>query len=225
MKLRSKTLSLVAGCVATLALGSTASATISILFGDPFLTSSKGFANSDANISNGLAYGIVIEASGSDGFGATQYDGGFSLDRGILIPLATGNGTATNNQLWLSMGLGAADNDVNTHDNSVFGGGNGGISGIVGIPASAANKRFAIIWFDTQQLVGAAVANPTKFGIFTDVSFVLPNDGVSNEVFDAAAADANAKPANFGAFTTIPEPSTASLLCLLGLAGILRRKR
>lgn len=204
-----------------------AGGTISIAFNAAFAGGvSESFADSSGTVRDDMVYGIVIDSDG-DGFLAI-YDSGFSLTQGSLITLTEDQGTATDDQLLVSVGV----NDYLTRDNSGFKegdqlttGGPGGIGGVTSIPDSAAGKDFAIIWFDFGQAIDTTVSDGVQFGLLTDASFVMGSPGFLHTYDTPFVGVDPVRPANFGTFTVIPEPSTTLLLGVLGSIGLVRRRR
>jgi hypothetical protein len=219
---------LVAGLIAP--LHGTITATFNADFSPPDGGVSSNLADSSGTVTNGLVYGILLDLNGN-GF-LNQYDPGFSLNQGALVNMTTGGGGATDDQLFISLGVNGTDtNQFLTSDTSLLlegdfstPGGNGGVRGLGDIPGSVQGKQFALIWFDFSQARLSTTVDPGDlFGLLTDASFVLPSDG-GTSTYDAPFKGVDpVRPANDGIFL-VPEPN-AALLCLIGTLGLARRRR
>ena len=180
--------------------------------------------NSTANFANGvgtggstLLWGVVIDAGGN-GFN-TSYEPGLSYTAGLQTLAGTDDvvwiqGTmilftdtqVTNGQ---ADGQAVGDNRVTTASGVSF-----GVNGI------GTGDAFRIIWFDVTAQGGTAQAGQ-KYGTLENAAFVIPGDG-STVPFTTFFAGAD--PLKQMTHTFVPEPS-AALLGLLGVAGLLRRRR
>ena len=170
----------------------------------------------------------------SNSAGIAAVDG---LDWGIVI--ATGANTDFSQPLLGQVGLSMEDG-ANLGNDYIFY--YGGVTAPVGIPnpgngaivasaplnysATYTNKEFAIIWFDST--TKEDLSPGLKYGLITNAdlpsaTLIAPSPDTGGEVsFSSSFPGVEAiTPTNL---TLVPEPSTA-LLGLLGLAGLLRRKR
>jgi hypothetical protein len=174
----------------------------------------KGIANSSSTVSNGLAWGIVVDTQ-NNGFSepflssaGLKVEDGANFGNGYFFynPL-TEDGTQVTFTSGLPLG-GAGAIDFNSFN--VYGDAN----------PIAADQKFAVIWFGniaTQK--GSSLPEGTFYGIATSASATLPSDTLSATYSASSFTTGRNATLQF-----VPEPSTA-LLGLLGLAGLLRRKR
>lgn len=188
-----------------------------------------GFQNGAGSVNGAAArmvWGVIVSGENATFEGAsttTPYDDGFSLAANATgIPLSLLGGGLTDDRLYIASavmaqnsaatdGSAIGDNRILTFSNLNFGG------------TAGAGDKFAVVWFDVTTLGGTA-GQGLKYGILENAGFVLPNDG-STTPFGAPFAGPDApKALGFTAGQAIPEPTTA-LLGLLGLAGLIRRRR
>jgi hypothetical protein len=159
------------------------------------------------------------------------------LDWGILI--ASGTSTDFSQPLLGQVGLSMADG-ANLGNDYIFyyGGvtapvgipspGNGAIvvSSALSYPTAYTNKPFAIIWFDSTSK--SDLAPGLNYGLIRNSDLASPNliapsPDTGGEV-SFSSNFSGVESISSTNLTLVPEPSTA-LLGLLGLAGLLRRKR
>jgi len=199
--------------LSTYALAGLCSATVTLDFSAP-ANVFKGIANSSSNVSNGLAWGIVVDTQ-NNGFAdpflssaGLKAEDGANFGSGYFFynPL-TQDGT----QVTFTSGLpGGGSGAIDFNSFNVYGDAN----------PIAANQKFAVIWFGniaTQK--GSELPEGTFYGIATSDSATLPSDTLSATYSSASFTTERNATLQF-----VPEPSTA-ILGLLGLAGLLRRKR
>jgi hypothetical protein len=179
-----------------------------------------------------LVWGIIVDVSGNGFAGTTgtnPYDGGFSFATSLSpIALTVNGGNATDDVLYLSGAAMAKTTNVNDNAANQY-----RPTLIAGIPfggAVAANRAFAVVWFDKVGLIGTATTG-TYYGVVTtpttvdpNQSLVLPADGAGLNYSKNFLGNEAANPANLSLGTPVPEPS-AALLGGLGLLGLLRRRR
>jgi len=188
-----------------------------------------GFQNGAGNINGASArmvWGVIVDGDG-DGFDnvttTTNYASGFSLGanaNGTNLSLVGGG--VTDDRLYIASAVmaqntsavdGAAigDNRILTFSNLVFGG------------TAGAADTFRVVWFDVLTLSPAVTATDgLKFGMLSDPSFVLPNDGSTTPFSGNFVGADPSKPMNF--IVGVPEPSV-TLLGALGVLGLIRRRR
>jgi PEP-CTERM motif len=183
--------------------------------------------NSLANFANGagvggsnLLWGVVIDAGGN-GF-STTYDSGLAYTTGTLQTLAN-----TDDVFWIqgSMNIFTATQVTNGQADGQLAGDNRvtSASGVAfGVNGVSTGDAFKIIWFNVTAAGGSA-GEGARYGTFSNASFILPGDGSTLPLASNFAGAEPLKTMN-GTFGAVPEPSTA-LLGLLGIAGLLRRRR
>jgi len=106
----------------------------------------------------------------------------------------------------------------------------GGIASFLGLPTTGTgidtNDPFAIFFLSNNfDPVSDTLSSTESVGLITDVSFVLPADGATVSFANVFTGPDPLRLANDITFTVIPEPTSAALLGLGGLALIGRRKR
>ena len=89
-----------------------------------------------------------------------------------------------------------------------------------GVNGIGTGDAFRIIWFDTTVTGGTALAGQ-EYGTLENAAFLIPGDGAT---VPFTTLFAGADPLKQMTHTFVPEPS-AALLGLLGVAGLLRRRR
>jgi hypothetical protein len=199
-----------------------ASATVTIQFNESFVGGiPSNLANSAGVISNGMRWGIVVSTTdGTFAGGGTNYD-----------PYAAGPATAG----FLNQG-GAASDDYYipgtlTADGSILvegdfstAAGNGSIVDDLVVSLTngvSLNDKFALIWFSDN-----TSSNGSKYGFFTDPTFVMPADGSTTGYGSPFVGNDPTRTASFtfGGPTVVPEPSRLMLLGL-GVFGLFFRRR
>jgi MYXO-CTERM domain-containing protein len=186
----------------------------------------QNFANSLGAVSNGLIWGVLIDAGGN-GLSVTPYDaiaGGPALGSNYVLSSAT---VATDDILYIATQT-TSSTAGSIEGDSVTTGGNGGIYDLNNISLVSngvnAGDKFYVVWFDG-----------SLGGTLTDATFVLPADGsVLNygvpfvgvdPTRNAGLAYVGTSGVSTGAgISFVPEPS-AALLGAVGALGLLRRRR
>lgn len=215
------------------ALTAVASATVTYQFSSTAAFASN-FQNAAGATNSLMVWGIVVDAAGNGFAGAseeTPYDAAFTYSSASTlggVALSTVNAsalvTATDDVLYISGNL---MNLTTTNSIGELVGVNRitNLSGIsYTLPGVATGDNFRVIWFNVTALGGAAV-DGTKYGMYQmpTNNTLLADPGTYNIATAFAGADAS-KPMGFTLGTAVPEPSTA-LLGLLGVAGLIRRRR
>ncbi len=219
-----------------LALASTANAAISLSFTQTGGGSLTNFLNGAGTGTTAMVWGLLVD-TGGDGFqgmsALNPYDEGFSLNATTTgLALTTGNGTATNDRLFIAAGF----MSVNT---AVVDSAPVGVNRLLSITSMniaspvAFGQNYAVIWFDSTTRVTSTEG--MKYGIFvpagasvgaanTTTNNVLPGtDGTYNYGNTFSGAD-TAKSMSYALGTPVPETST-SLLGAIGALALLRRRR
>ena len=218
--------------LAALALAGAAQGAVTLQFSTT-TTYVGGFQNGAGSI-NGTAarmvWGVIVSGTNGVFEGASTtapYLNGFSLaatTTGISLSLLGGG--ATDDRLYIASAVMASntaatdgsaigDNRILSFAGLTFGGTGDGLAN--------GGDKFAVVWFDVTSLGGTS-AEGLKYGILENAGFVLPNDGATSP-FGAPFAGADpSKPLTYTLGVAVPEPSTA-LLGLLGVAGLIRRRR
>ncbi len=212
---------LLLGLSCALVLTCPALATVTLQFNESYVSGiPSNFANSSGIVTNGMRWGIIVSTSDSSfAGGGTSYDeytygpgtagflsyGGVATDDYYIPGFFTGDATSLlEGDITTPGGQGSIIEDL------IFSL-TGGVS---------TGDRFALIWFsDNTSAAGS------KYGFFTDTSFVLPSDGATGEygaVF--VGVDPIRSASNTFAASVIPEPSRA-LLLFVGVVGLMMRRR
>lgn len=187
---------------------------ISLVFSD-FNSALVNVANNAGDTGaaqNGLAWGIVIDTTGDN----------FSSPLAATVGLNVEDGATFGNGYFFYYGgttvaiPGFADEPG---DGSI---GTSASMDVYASPGVEQDQSFAVIWFDSGLNLASPLSSGDNYGLEQNGAFLLPADGANN--FSFAAASAGPDPLRTASLSLIPEPSTA-LLGLLGLAGLLRRKR
>lgn len=202
----------------SLAAATASSASVTLQFSSPTFGMATNWADSSGVGGSRLVWGIVIDTAGN-GFDSHFFQGvNFATAGGQS--LLTPEGNASDDYLWLSSNLMATPNA--TYDGMVPG--NNAITNITSIGYNSAGVNagdaFAIVWFDRTSFSGISNYGDA-FGIFTDSSFIIPPDSYT---VSFAPLFAGADSLKLMTGSLVPEPSTA-LLGLLGIAGLIRRRR
>lgn len=204
--------------LACLFAGSAGAATVNIQISQGS-NQATNFANAAGNVSNGLVWGLMI-STGNNTF--STFAAGYQLStslNGTLLPdtddyfissaVLTAQGTTTDL---------ANPGKINI------------LNGIqMAVPATNAivtGNQFAIVWFDstvtsaTQTLTGG-----TSYGLLTNAAWTIPAGGATQNISASFTGSPDpVKLADDFVVTGVPEPTTA-LLGLLGVAGLIRRRR
>lgn len=179
-----------------------------------------GLANSAGVATNGLYYGVIIDAGG-DGF-TGLYSQLATLDINTTYVLNSDSGAATNDVLVLA--------GYQTYD---AGEGAGGIydvgpidflSGLAGGQSIGTGDVFRLVWIDGNNI-----------GTLADASFTIPADGALTDYTAPFVGTDPVRGATFSysgtsatptgpGFQFVPEPSSA-LLGAVGALALLRRRR
>ena len=177
-------------------------------FGDGVL---GGIADEMNSTSSGLTWGILVAETGSD-FSGILNDVGLSADDGAELGAGYryfNGGLTTNIPTGTDPQAGAITNSRTIIMTDYQ-------------PNYDTGDSFALIWFERGFIEGDAVTFGTNYGILENANFLVPSNSASNEPFGSNFNGTD--PIRSANLAVIPEPSTA-LLGLLGLAGLLRRKR
>jgi hypothetical protein len=179
------------------------------------------FANSSSVVTNGMAWGVVIDtqSNGFQGTGPITYDAFNVSTSGFL----TVGGVATDDY-YVTTGL-----STQTIGAPFFTGGEAGNGAItttntvpdVGtVPNLTAGDQFGLVWFSS------STANAgDKYGFLTFPDFTMPGAGaIQNYSGDFAGTDPT-RPANLTIASSVPEPSRMMLMMLGAVIPLLRRKR
>lgn len=181
----------------------------------------SGLANAAGVPSNGLYYGVIVDAAG-DGFFGNYSDVSYALGQTYILNSSV-TSLATDDVLVIAQ--------YQTFDN---GAGDGGVydvgpfdllTGLTGGAAINTGDAFRLVWI-----------SGTSVGTLADASFTIPADGALQDYTAPFVGTDPVRTAGFsysgtGAQTTgpgfvigIPEPS-AALLGAVGALGLLRRRR
>lgn len=205
-------------------VGLSSAATVIVQFSSGTATVATGFADASGSAAAGLVWGIIV----SNG------DGVFSpLTENFVLTTTTGTGT-NGSQIGSSNDYYFGSSVLTS--NQATGGEAGALGKINSLGAitkgtgAATGSAFALIWFDRSVTSATGtLAGGTKYGLLTDPAFVIPADGVTQNLASSAALNGGAasdplKLANSITIAGVPEPS-AVLLGALGALGLLRRRR
>lgn len=214
-----KTLSAIAGLF--LAAAATSSATVTLQFSSATVRATN-WANGAGAGGTNLVWGVVVDAYNNGLAGSYYPNINFGAAPGTVQHLVDANGNATDDVLVL------AQNPTILITTAVDGAavGDNFISSVTSIPVAGTDgintgDAFAIIWFDQTILSGNSHFDQ-KYGIFGNAAFTLPSDG--STVSYAFTTFVGPEPLKPMGYALVPEPSTA-LLGLLGIAGLIRRRR
>lgn len=181
----------------------------------------SGLANAAGVASNGLYYGVIIDAGGN-GFTGSYLDIALALDTTYILNSSV-TSLATDDVL--------VTGGFQTFESSADGAGSiftvgpfDLLTGLAGGAAINTGDVFRLVWFDGG-----------KVGTLADASFTIPADGALQDytapfvgvdpVRTAGLAYSGTAAQSTGAgFEIVPEPSSA-LLGALGALGLLRRRR
>ena len=211
---------------------SSARADTTVQFYEPY-TSGSGIPNNLANgsgtVTDGMRWGIVVSTTngsfaGAGPLAANSYDAylagssaaGFLSVGGVLTDDYFIPGTLTTDASGL---YGSGDNGTTP--------GSGSIIEDIGVTYTngvSTNDVFSLIWFGSA--ANASTAG-SKYGFFSDPSFVLPSDTGATVAFGTpfAGNDATRTASNtFQTIAAVPEPSRVLFLAL-GCMGFLMRRR
>lgn len=191
------------------ALNATAQTTFSALFSDFNTNNLTGIADENSSISEGLSWGILVAETGNDfsnpittQFGIPTSDGA-ELENGFRFY----NGGLTLDQGTGLEGLIAGSQNITINS-----------------PGFGTGDSFALIWFQRGFTSGDILNAGDNYGILTDSSFVVPDDGTNNvPFFSNFAGNDPVRPANL-TVQAVPEP-TSVLLVSFASALLLRRRR
>ena len=173
----------------------------------------SGIADEDGVVTNGLSWGILVGAPGSD----------FSTPLVTELGLSTVDGEELASGLRFFSGGVTAEVPPFADDGPANGAvlsANFDFTGFT--PNVGMSDEFALIWFGNGITSGDTLEVGANYGILTNPVFVLEGDGVLDRNSPFAGPE--------GPFAAnlvvqgVPEPS-AALLGLIGVLGMLRRRR
>jgi hypothetical protein len=201
-------------------LTSAANATVTLQFNESFVSGiPSNFANAAGTVTNGMRWGIVVSTTDSSFAG-----GGLNYDAHGPGPGTDGflsyAGSVTDD--YYIPGTFTADGSILLEGDFVTPGGQGSIVDDIIVSLTngiTQNDKFALVWFSDN-----TSANGSKYGFFTDASFVMPADGSLTGYGAVFAGNDPIRSASNTFGTVIPEPSRAILL-LGGMLGLAMRRR
>jgi hypothetical protein len=205
---------LIIASLAALVSFSAANAAVTITFNAGFVGGlSSNLANTAGVVSNGLKYGIIVSTDASAIL--TEYDlVPFTLGSSVAL---TSNTASTGDRLILANDLtsDSSQGGVFVEGDGTTPGGNGGVAGISFAfgDGVAAGQAFTLVWIDE---------TTNRAGALTHAQFIIPPDGATVSQDQVFVGVDPVRPATN--ITFVPEPS-AALLGLLGIFGLVRRRR
>ena len=201
-------------------LVSEANATVTLQFNESYVSGiPSNLANAGGIITNGMRWGIIVSTSDSSFAG-----GGTNYDAYAATPTTAGflsYGNAVTDDYYIP-GTFTDDASALLEGDFTTAGGQGSIIDdlIVSLTGGVSlNDKFALVWFSDN-----TSANGSKYGFFTDASFVMPADGSLTGFGAPFVGNDPTRVASNTFGTVIPEPSRAVLL-LGGALGLAMRRR
>lgn len=219
------------GFAALLCLSPCAQASITFQFSNTSIYATN-WADSAGGSEQRLYWGVIVDRDG-DGLAVNYSVTGLNFGvfdrfgRTVGQSLIDGAGNTTDDVLFVSpvlmvpvsagqVGRDGSELGVNRITS---------IANIPFLPGTDVGDPFYLVWFDHSGAVGTMpVGVPVvgeKFGIFGDPSFTMPTDGMTSQFLTPFVGPDPLRPMTH-AF--VPEPSV-SALGMLGLSGLLRRRR
>lgn len=209
----------IAALIATMSFSS--AATVVVQFSSGTATIATGFADASGSAAAGLVWGIIV-SNGDNVF--TDIPANFVLS--TTTSATSGTQIGSSNDYYFGSSVLTANQATGAEAGAL--GKIGSLSNITKGPSATTGASFALVWFDRSiTSPTGTITGGTKYGVLTDPIFLIPADGVTQNLTAAAALNGGAsgdplKLAN--TVTVIPEPS-AALLGAIGALGLLRRRR
>ena len=200
-------------------------ATVTIQFSEPFAGGiPSNLANAAGTITDGMRWGIVVDTLGN-GFAnsGTSYD---AYASGVTTAGFLGAGGSAGDDYYIpgTLTVNGLTSGLQEGDFTTVPGHGSILDDLTSIPLTngvSAGDKFALVWFSSNTSTAGS-----KYGFFTDNSFLMPSDGNTTSYGSPFVGNDSTRSATntFASLAPVPEPSRVILLGV-GAFGLISRRR